>query len=364
MPAPYTPSQYKELLLAATSGFCNKFMRLFELPKMVWEDIQYRYNEDGTPSDDFCADLRAKCGCKDGIIVPPDCKEVGTTLNVQATDGTHDDKITITWAGQVEATSGFDIYRGTTPDSEAANSVGTAAAGATSFDDTTATAGIIFWYWVRGKAGTCIGKFSTPDTGYVGNPGVAGEMAWDTHGTYFWTVQTSGLHTIRCIGAGGRGGSTAPRPSLSHPCGKIYYYGGGGGGGGYAKSTGVMLNAGDVLLITVGEGGESAAGASTVSDATPTALCHATAGGPGIGGTYASPTCTPLNGESGPPGTGLVGDVLYQGDIGAAHTGGAPGAWKDSYSTANGRGGNGGQSSSIGVSNPQSGNDGKVVISW
>lgn len=76
------------------------------------------------------------------------------------------DKVTVTWA-DVTGETGYSIWRHTANASGSANIVGTAAADATSYDDTGATAGTTYYYWVRAtnSTSTSMSDFSASDTG-------------------------------------------------------------------------------------------------------------------------------------------------------------------------------------------------------
>ncbi|MBU4428582.1 MAG: M4 family metallopeptidase, partial [Verrucomicrobia bacterium] len=83
---------------------------------------------------------------------------------VAASDGSYLDKIQVTWTAAGNASS-YTVYRNTTSVDTNASSIGSTAA--TSFDDTTATPNITYYYWVKGvDAGGIAGGFSLPDTGW------------------------------------------------------------------------------------------------------------------------------------------------------------------------------------------------------
>ncbi len=84
---------------------------------------------------------------------------------VSASDGAFSDRVRVTW----NASAGADIYqvwRNTT------NNVSTAAfLGAlygTLFDDTTASSGVTYYFWVRAHNGAGWSAYSAPDTGFSG----------------------------------------------------------------------------------------------------------------------------------------------------------------------------------------------------
>jgi uncharacterized repeat protein (TIGR01451 family) len=91
-----------------------------------------------------------------GEMSPP------TPQNVEASDGTFTDKVRITWDTVAEATS-YKVYRASSP--AGAQQVGTATTNL--YDDTDASVGITYYYWVTACETSC-STFSEPDTGYRG----------------------------------------------------------------------------------------------------------------------------------------------------------------------------------------------------
>lgn len=84
---------------------------------------------------------------------------------VSASDGAFSDRVRVTW----NASAGADLYqvwRNTT------NNSGTgaylAALSGTLFDDTTASPGVLYYYWLRAHNGAGWSGYSTPDTGFSG----------------------------------------------------------------------------------------------------------------------------------------------------------------------------------------------------
>jgi len=84
-------------------------------------------------------------------------------MNVQASDGTFTDRIRITWAASTWATS-YTVYRATST-SRRATKVAIGTTTDTSYDDTTASAGVTYYYVTATNAYGESG-FSTYDTGY------------------------------------------------------------------------------------------------------------------------------------------------------------------------------------------------------
>lgn len=103
----------------------------------------------------------------DEIRVGNTWKEVAPTLaatDVTASDGTYDDKVEVTWQQDGSATK-FVVLRNDENDSSSASDI-SGEITATNFNDTTASAGDIYYYWVR--AGNAVEWFplSYSDMGY------------------------------------------------------------------------------------------------------------------------------------------------------------------------------------------------------
>lgn len=58
MPAPVTPSQFEEAKIAAGSSLCDKLRKFFSLGDLVFQLVEYMFDESGEPTDEFVADLR------------------------------------------------------------------------------------------------------------------------------------------------------------------------------------------------------------------------------------------------------------------------------------------------------------------
>jgi len=85
--------------------------------------------------------------------------------NVAATDGSYTDKVRVTWNASANA-AGYEVWRNTSNNSATATKISTTDVVGTSFDDTTATAGTTYWYWVKAKNTGGTSGFSAADSGY------------------------------------------------------------------------------------------------------------------------------------------------------------------------------------------------------
>ncbi|MBK7096632.1 MAG: T9SS type A sorting domain-containing protein [Saprospiraceae bacterium] len=96
-------------------------------------------------------------GFRSGVTIP---------TNVQASDGTYNNRVRVTWSG----TSGnyFRVYRNTTSNSGTATALGSWQTSMT-YNDYSAAVNVIYYYWVKSSAssnGSNPSAFSTPNTGW------------------------------------------------------------------------------------------------------------------------------------------------------------------------------------------------------
>lgn len=86
--------------------------------------------------------------------------------NVQASDGTYSDKVRITWNAVTGATN-YQVLRSPSPDGVKIN-LGSPAG--TTFDDTTPTPNVTYYYFVQACQNTVCSDFSDFDTGWRNGP--------------------------------------------------------------------------------------------------------------------------------------------------------------------------------------------------
>jgi fibronectin type 3 domain-containing protein len=115
--------------------------------------------------------------CSDFSAYDTGWRNLAAPTNVQASDGTFTDKVQITWTASLGATS-YKLYRATSAigtKTLLGSTTGTAA------NDTSATSGTTYYYWVKACRGTVCSDFSAYDTGYrkasaallIAPPGIA-----------------------------------------------------------------------------------------------------------------------------------------------------------------------------------------------
>jgi hypothetical protein len=338
---PTTPDEFKSLIPAANVPICDKVIRLWEeLPTKIYELVSEMKNADGTWSDDFKAGIGLTVG---GLAAPS---------NVAATAGTYTDKVTLTWSSVTGATS-YEVWRNTVNDSSTATQWGSPSL--TTFDDTSAVVGTVYWYWLKAVNSGGTSNFSSAASGFSGTTTETIEFNSDDT----WTVP-AGVSSIavNVWGDGGGGGGGSYNPLL---VGDIGLGGGGGGCGNKRTQTGIAVTEGQVFVISVGTGGASGAiarsggsgGGSRVECVVLALSIIAIGGGGGGAGGIQGPANpyagTTASGGSG--GTETNGTAAAAGGIGSGGAGGiGPGSV--------GSGGAGGAVQVVGAA----GSSGKVTI--
>lgn len=163
MPSPVTPNDFKNLLNDLGGSVCEKFFNLMKrFPELVYQVILYERNEDGSISDKMKDDI-CSLACAGGSGQGGG-NALAAPSGVSATDGTLGDRVRITW-NFVTGATGYQVFRRDTSDSAGATHIGSPSV--TEFDDTTAAADTIYYYWVKAVTATQTSAFSSPDTGYI-----------------------------------------------------------------------------------------------------------------------------------------------------------------------------------------------------
>ncbi|MBI3985991.1 MAG: VCBS repeat-containing protein [Lentisphaerae bacterium] len=139
----------------------------------------------GTVAGLFAASLPAS-----PILGSPPSSPTG----LSASDGIYSNKITLTWSAGTNAT-GFTVWRNATNNTDTAARIGSATSAA--YDDTTAIAGTIYYFWVKATNIAGASAFSGSDSGYIqAPPSPSAELAAPTglsasDGTYTDKVAVS-----------------------------------------------------------------------------------------------------------------------------------------------------------------------------
>ena len=103
--------------------------------------------------------------------------------NVVASDGTYLGKVALTWSAVSDATS-YEVWRHTSNNSAAASKISNPDPTGTNYDDTSAAAGITYYYWVKAVNAADASAFSASDSGYAGVVGpliTANGLLGDVH---------------------------------------------------------------------------------------------------------------------------------------------------------------------------------------
>jgi fibronectin type 3 domain-containing protein len=138
--------------------------------------------------------------------------------NVQASDGTYTNKVQVSWVASSGATT-YQVYRA---DSAAGVKTLLGSPAGTLFNDTTATPGITYFYWVTACKGTRCSGFSVADTGWRNLTAPTNVLASD--GTYTNKVQVgwdaaSGVTTYQVYRAASAAGA---KSLLGSPAGTLF----------------------------------------------------------------------------------------------------------------------------------------------
>jgi fibronectin type 3 domain-containing protein len=122
-------------------------------------------------------------GCTDFSASDSGYRKISPPTGVSASDGTHADRVAVSWTAAAGATS-YEVYRGTP--SGATDDLGSATA--TSYDDTTATPGTTYYYFVKACSAAGCSDYSASDSGYRG---MSPPTVTASDGTYTDRVQLS-----------------------------------------------------------------------------------------------------------------------------------------------------------------------------
>lgn len=101
-----------------------------------------------------------------GALQPP--------TGVSASNGTYTDGIHLSWAA-VAGANVYEVYRYTSNDSTKAAQVNTSDVTATNFDDTTASPGVSYYYWIAAKNASGMSALSAPVSGVRAAAGPAND---------------------------------------------------------------------------------------------------------------------------------------------------------------------------------------------
>jgi hypothetical protein len=124
------------------------------------------YYDYGAPQGSLCYYwVRATNAAGASAYSPYDTgyRTLSAPTGVAATDGTHVDKVAVSWTAAIGAT-GYEIWRHTTSSSASAALIGTS--GNVTHDDYSAVPGTTYYYWVKATNSFSTSGFSSYNTGY------------------------------------------------------------------------------------------------------------------------------------------------------------------------------------------------------
>lgn len=153
--SPVTPSQLLATIPTPSGNFCEKFLRfLIDGPTLIHQWFESVYKEDGNFTDDFKEML---CGIDCSAI-----EEGSSTLAAPTVTIANGATPRVSW-GAVPNAGYYEVLRGTTSDIIDAALIGVTTL--TFLDDTTTSASIQYYWWVRAVTASAQGPFSAPAMG-------------------------------------------------------------------------------------------------------------------------------------------------------------------------------------------------------
>lgn len=306
---PVSPVEFESAVIQPGDRACTIFTKITTISRLLADWYRWAQNDDGTPTVDYLDWAGAAGGT--GLSAPS---------NVTATSN-NATKVVVSW-GSVEGATAYRVFRGLTSDTRLMQQVGSDTE-ATTYDDSTGDADVVYFYAVKafnatltsGFSGTASGKMVTSTdpvdtvTHDVSDPGV----------TTYTVPEGKNRMEVELWGGGGKGGdgpngawvpvapggSSTPQP------------GGGGASGSYYHLTGVVVVGGEQFSLVPG-GSDQDTQVVRVSDGT---FAKATAGRPGGQGTYVAGT----PGTPGEAASAAGSSTLATGSAGAGTTVGNPG---------------------------------------
>jgi basic membrane lipoprotein Med (substrate-binding protein (PBP1-ABC) superfamily)/fibronectin type 3 domain-containing protein len=194
----------------------------------------FPYNDTGaTPGTSYYYWVKSctATACSDFSASDTGWRKPLAPTGLTASDGTYIDKVVLAWSGVGGATS-YQVYRAT---SATGVKAGPLTTGATTINDTSATPGVTYWYWVKACRGANCSDFSAYDPGWRNLAPPTNLQASD--GTYPDRVQVTwsaslGATSYRLYRATSAGGtktllgsptSTSANDTSATP-GTTYYY--------------------------------------------------------------------------------------------------------------------------------------------
>ena len=130
---------------------------------MYWGCQSPAIGPDGTLYVLSSGDLGFSGGTRPAVLYGFQIPVAITVPTVTASDGSHADRVRVSWTASSGATS-YQVYRNTSDSLIGATRIGTPTA--SPYDDTIAVPGVTYYYFVKACTSEGCGDFSTSDSGY------------------------------------------------------------------------------------------------------------------------------------------------------------------------------------------------------
>lgn len=207
MANPVTPARVKALIPSLTGSMCERLSKLMQFPQLLYEEVLYKYKENGQPTDEYAAEICA-LGCVgtgggDGGG-DPGTADWSTPTRPIATDGAFSDHVNIQWpvysppVGSV--VHHYKLFRSENTNTNPANAeaIATIDAPTVTYDDTTAVAGTIYHYWYRAyvQNESAFSPYSAYDPGSASVPTTTLTAVSDLRASYGFSPTAGGLISL------------------------------------------------------------------------------------------------------------------------------------------------------------------------
>lgn len=177
MPSPVPPSRFLGAVPSASGSVCDKFQKAFKIfPQALSDWFSYAYNEDGSFTDAFKADVCAiNCAALAASGGPAPGGALATPSLTQS--GHAGTSIVLNWA-PIPGGSYYELVRNTENDLYNATFAGSTVN--TTITDTGLTDMSYYFYWLRAVSPTNISAFSSLFIGLTSSTGATPTIAATT----------------------------------------------------------------------------------------------------------------------------------------------------------------------------------------
>ena len=150
--------------------------------------LRWNYRKDSS------VDKGSDCGWVDQVVWTPAVTVPSAPASVSAADGASTANCTVSW-GAVSGATSYTVYRHTSNSSGSATAVKSGVT-ATSYADTAATPGTLFYYWVKAVNSAGTSGFSGSDSGYrkLSAPAISAATGSTSGVALAWGAVTGATH--------------------------------------------------------------------------------------------------------------------------------------------------------------------------